>query len=111
MPLFIFMCGAVMTLCGYFATEMFRSAWSKHRKAGSLLAYAVALLSLGFRVSPWIPVIKPIFTLSFTTLAMGWSVLALAVLYVFCDILMFRRGWGLVLLFVDSKCLSRMALS
>jgi predicted acyltransferase len=90
---------AVMTLCGYFATEILRSAWSERRKAATLFVYAVALLALGFGVSPWIPVIKPIYTLSFTALAMGWSVLALALLYILCDILMVRRGWWLVLLF------------
>ena len=89
----------VMTMCGYFATEILRSAGTPRRKAIALFAYAGGLLAVGFGVSPWIPVIKPIFTLSFTALAMGWSVLSLAVLYVLCDILMFRRGWGLVLLF------------
>ena len=88
-----------MTLCGYHAAEMLRSAWSKRTKAVALFAYAAGLLALGFGVSPWIPVVKPIFTLSFTALAMGWSVLALAVLYVLNDILMLRRGTWLVILF------------
>lgn len=90
---------AVMTLCGTFATELLRTDWKPRRKAQALFAYAAGLLILGFAVSPWIPVIKPIFTLSFTALAMGWSVLALALLYVLCDILMVRRGWWLILLF------------
>ena len=49
--------------------------------------------------SIWIPVIKPIFTLSFTAQAMGWCVIALAVLYVLTDILKLRRGLGVVILF------------
>ena len=90
---------AAMTLCGAHATELLRTSWPKRTKAFALFAYAAGLLALGFGVSPWIPVIKPIFTLSFTALAMGWSVLALAVLYVLNDVLMLRRGTGLVLLF------------
>ena len=38
-------------------------------------------------------------SLMFAALAMGWRVLALAVLYVVCDIWRFRRGTALVLLF------------
>ena len=90
---------AVMTLCGYHATQLLRAAWERRTKALALFGYAAALLALGFGVSPWIPVIKPIFTLSFTALAMGWSVLALAILYVLNDILMIRRGAWPVLLF------------
>ena len=90
---------AVMTLCGYHATRILQTDWTKRRKALSLFAYGAGLLVLGFAVSVWIPVIKPIFTLSFTAQAMGWSVLSLAVLYVITDILMLRRGWWLVLLF------------
>ena len=90
---------AAMTLCGYHATQLLRTAWTKRTKALALFGYAAGLLALGFGVSSWIPVIKPIFTLSFTALAMGWSVLALAVLYVINDILMIRRGAWLILLF------------
>ena len=43
--------------------------------------------------------IKPIFTLSFTAQAMGWCVIALAALYVLTDILMLRKGLGVVLLY------------
>jgi len=89
----------VMTLCGYLATEVLRTTWTKWRKAGVLFGYAAGLLILGFVSSIWIPVIKPVFTLSFTALAMGWSVLALAILYVICDIWECRRGWGPVLFF------------
>ena len=89
----------VMTMCGYHATGILRGSWSKRGKALALFAYAVALFAVGGVSSVWVPVIKPIFTLSFTALAMGWCVLALALLYVACDIFMLRRGTALVLLF------------
>ena len=90
---------AVMTLVGSHAAEILRGAGEKKSKAVKLFAYGAALETLGWAVSPWIPVIKPIFTLSFTAQAMGWCVISLAVLYVLTDILMFRKGLGVVILF------------
>ena len=90
---------AAMTLSGYFATEILRGEGEKKPKAVKLLLYGGALEIVGWAVSPWIPVIKPIYTLSFTAQAMGWCVMALAVLYILTDILMFRKGLGVVILF------------
>jgi len=90
---------AAMTLSGYFATEILRGKGEKKSKAVKLLLYGGVLEAVGWAVSPWIPVIKPIFTLSFTAQAMGWCVIALAVLYILTDILMLRKGLGVVILF------------
>ena len=90
---------AVMTFAGYFATLILIGDGSKWRKAGWLFAYGAVLLALGCGSSPWIPVIKPIFTTSCTALAMGWCVMSLAVLYVITDIWMLRRGTSILLFF------------
>ena len=90
---------AVMTLAGYHAAEILRGEGEKRSKAMKLFAYGAALEVVGWAVSPWIPVIKPIFTLSFTAQAMGWCVISLAILYVLTDILMLRKGLGVVILF------------
>lgn len=90
---------AVMTLAGYHAAEILRGEGEKRSKAVKLFVYGAALEIAGWAVSPWIPVIKPIFTLSFTVQAMGWCVISLAVLYVLTDILMLRKGLGIVILF------------
>ena len=90
---------AAMTLSGYFATEILRGEGEKWTRAKRLFIYGGALEVVGWAVSPWIPVIKPIFTLSFTAQAMGWCVIALAILYVLTDILMLRRGLWVVILF------------
>lgn len=90
---------AVMTLAGFHATEILRGEGSRPSRAARLFGYGVALEVVGWAVSPWIPVIKPIFTLSFTAQAMGWCVMSLALLYVLTDILMLRRGLGVVVLF------------
>ena len=90
---------AAMTLVGLHVTEILRGTGEKRRKAVWLFAYGAALEAVGWGVSPWIPVIKPIFTLSFTAQAMGWCVISLAVLYVITDIFMLRKGLGVVVLF------------
>lgn len=90
---------AAMAFAGYHAAQMLRSGRGKWRKAGLLAAYGVALLAIGLVSEIWIPCIKPIFTLSFTSQSMGWCVLALAVLYVVTDIWMFRRGSASILFF------------
>jgi len=90
---------AAMAFAGYHATRILQSAWSAWGKAGALLAYGVALLALGLVSEIWIPCIKQIFTLSSAAQAMGWSVLALDVLYVVTDVWKFRKGMAGVLLF------------
>jgi len=88
-----------MTLCGLNATEILRGAGTKGVKAAKLAGLGAGLLAFGWAVTPWVPMIKHIFTLSFTAQAMGWCMLALAALYVVNDILLWRRGWGVVLLY------------
>lgn len=83
-----------MTFAGYHAARILLSERTKGRKAGLLFIYGVTLLVIGFLCEIWEPCIKPIFTLSFTAQAMGWCVIALAVLYVVNDICMFRRGFA-----------------
>ena len=90
---------AAMTMCGYHAAETLRKPWSEKARAAALFGGAAALLVVGFVSSAWIPVIKPVYSFSFTALAMGWCVLLLAILYVVCDIWKVRRGTALVLLF------------
>ena len=55
------------------------------------------------------PCIKHIYTVSFTCQAMGWSVLALDLLYVLTDILPCRRGWGFVTLYGQCALTAYMA--
>jgi len=90
---------AVMTMCGYHATGILRSSWPHRKKTVVLFAYGFALVAVGGIASVWIPIIKPIFTLSFTALAMGYCVLVLGVLYVLTDVLRLRQGLEVVLLF------------
>lgn len=90
---------AAMALTGYHATELLRSGLTQWQKAKWMSVGGAALLALGFAVSPFIPVSKPICSLSFTLQAMGWSVLAYAACYVVGDIWKWRRGTWLFILY------------
>lgn len=87
---------AAMTFAGSFATEILRREDPAPRKAGLLAGYGAAMLAAGWALSPWVPVIKHIYTVSFSLQAMGWCVLALAALYALVDVAGFRRWTGLV---------------
>ena len=87
-----------MSLCGYHSTKLLMAGRTPWRKVANLGVLAASLLATGFCMMPWIPVVKPIFSLSFTALAMGWSAAAYAVLYALTDIWRFRRGLGVFML-------------
>ena len=103
-----FMFGA-MTLCGAQCAEILRGKGPNSRKATALLVIGVLLLGAGLALEQAVPCIKHIFTVSFTCQAMGWCVLALAVLYVLTDILPCRRGWWLVTLYGQCALTAYMA--
>jgi len=97
LPTLVF--GAI-TLAGYHSTMVLRSARAQRAKAVTLFAAGAASLAVGWALVPMgVPMVKQIFTVSFTLQAIGWSVLALAALYVLTDILKLRRGLGLIILF------------
>ncbi len=88
-----------LALWGGEATRLLRSARPPMVKALLLFAASQLFLGSGLLLTFWEPAIKRIFTISFTLQAAGWSMLLLSVLYLFVDVLNFRRGWGLLLLF------------
>ena len=90
---------AAMTLCGFHATEILKSGMAQRAKAATLFGCGAGSLALGWIASIWIPVIKPIYTVSFTLQAMGWCAISLSILYALTDILKWRRGLALPILF------------
>lgn len=97
-----------MALCGMEATQILSAAENPIRKFGILFGVGACLLAMGLVLSLWIPVIKPIYTLSFTAQAMGWCCLAFAVLYLLTDFFGFRRGLWLITLFGQTALLAYM---
>ena len=99
----------VMTLCGMEATGILTdAAASPMKRLARLAAVGAALLAFGWAVSPWIPAIKHIYTLSFTAQAMGWCLLLLAALYLVVDVFRLRKGTGLILLFGQTSLMAYM---
>ena len=99
---------AAMTLCGAEATRILRGTERESVRFVRLLALGAVLLTVGLLLSPWIPMIKPIYTLTFTSQAMGWCCISLSLLYGLTDILEFRRGFGLFVLFGQTALLAYM---
>ena len=90
----------VMTLMGMISTEILTAKdASGNAKAVRLGLLGAGVLALGWITYPFIPSVKHIFTLTFTAQAMGWCMLSLALLYYVTDVLRFRRGLGLFILF------------
>ena len=97
-----------MTLCGAAATEMLSSEKPARRKCTGVALVGAVLLAAGWALSPWIPAIKHIYTLTFTAQAMGWCMLLLAALYLLTDILKFRSGLWLFILFGQTSLMAYM---
>jgi len=89
----------VMGLAGWHATTVLIGAAAKRTKLLTLVGVGVGLLALGFALSTFDPIVKHIFTASFTSLAMGTAFLLYALFYGLFDMLGWRRGTGLLNLF------------
>ena len=101
---------AAMTILGMECTKLLTDGrYAQWRRAGILAAASLAILGAGFLSSYIIPVIKPIFTVSFTLLAIGWSMLALTILYVITDVFKFRFGMSIPILFGQFALLAYMS--
>lgn len=101
---------AAMTILGMESAKLLTDKKLTQRlRAGILAAASVAILGAGFLLSLEIPVIKPIFTVSFTLLAIGWSMLALTILYIITDIFKFRFGLSIPILFGQFALLAYMS--
>ena len=99
-----------MGLAGAFATEIVKGALAPCRKAGALAGVGAGLLALGGVFATFDPVVKHIFTASFTFLAMGVAFLLYSLFYWLFDIVGIRRGTGLVALFGRHSLLAYMCI-
>ena len=105
----VLMFGA-MTLCGMEATLILRAKDDLKVRFRKLLFLGLALLAAGWALVPWIPMVKHTYTYTFTAQAMGWNCLALAVLFYLTDILKWRRGLGLFILFGQHALVAYLAI-
>ncbi len=67
--------------------------------AKRLLLAAVLLITLGLLAGLWQPIVKRIWSASFTLYSAGWSFLLLALFYWWIDVKGHTKGWGWLLYF------------
>lgn len=88
-----------LTVVGLEATLVLKSAMAAKRKMMTLGLAGSGLAVLGWALTPWIPMIKHIYSPSFTLAAAGYALLLLTALYWLTDIVGFRRGMWLFTLY------------
>jgi heparan-alpha-glucosaminide N-acetyltransferase len=94
----------VNVLAGVLAGELLASGRTARQKMAALGAAAAACGGVGWALSIWIPVIKHIWTASFTFFSIGWTLLALLLFYWVCEVKQWRR-WARVFLMVGANSL------
>ena len=77
------------TLAGDWLRADVRAAGGAWRKVGGLALAGVVCLVAGWAWSPWLPVIKNLWTSSFVLVSGGWCLLLLALSHALVDV----RGW------------------
>jgi predicted acyltransferase len=88
-----FIGNAVTILFGYWAGMLMRSQKPHGYKLKVLLASAAAAFALGLALEPFNPMVKRLWTASFTFFSAGWVILMLMALYWFVDVKQ-RRKWA-----------------
>ena len=78
-------------LFGVVCGRLVGSDWPRRKVLGTLLLAGLAGLALGLALSPAVPLIKRIWTASFTLYAGGWTVLFLGLFYWLIEVQAWRR--------------------
>lgn len=99
-----FLTSATATIAGVMAANVLRSLEIPTQRKFLILGIAaVALIVLGVAISPWIPVIKRIWTPSFAMVSVGCTLIALLAFYAI-DLAWPRAPWG-VFTAVGANCI------
>ena len=88
-----------MGILASLAGDVLKSDRPPWTKAWLLAVPGLASSALGWALTPWIPSIRYIYTVSFVFQTLGLSALLLSALYVLTDVWNVRRGTGLLVLF------------
>lgn len=78
-------------LLGAMAGQWLRSGRTGNRKAAGLALAGVACLAVGYMWGLWFPIIKVIWTSSYTLYSGGWSLLLLALFYWVIDVRGYKK--------------------
>lgn len=82
----------VTVMFGVFAGKILKADQSKQKNALLLLAFGIATTAAGVLLGLHDPIIKKLWSASFTLLSGGYCLLLLALFYWVIDVLQFRRG-------------------
>src|SRR5262245_51285088 len=96
---------AATILLGVLAGELIRRGGSKTTKLIVMIIVGVTLLMVGWALGPVVPLVKRIWTSSFTLLAGGWTFLMLAVFYGLVEVVGWRR-WTFPLVVVGMNSIA-----
>lgn len=86
-----FVCSTVTTLFGAWVGELIRSVRPLSSKLKILAAAMAASWACGLGLSPWIPLVKRLWTASWTLYSTGWVLFMMLVFVLAVDVLGWRR--------------------
>jgi heparan-alpha-glucosaminide N-acetyltransferase len=97
-------------ILGVMAGQIVLTSRDPRRTSLTLLLAALAMIAVGLAVSPWAPIIKRIWTPSFTVYSAGWTTLMLAAFYWAVEVQGWRR-WTFPLLVVGMNSIAAYVIS
>lgn len=101
------------TLLGTFAGDWLRTRTAPWGRVAGLAAAGAACVAAGWAWSPWLPVIKNLWTSSFVLVSGGWCLLLLALFHAVVDVLGWRRplffftviGANAITIYLAQRCI------
>jgi heparan-alpha-glucosaminide N-acetyltransferase len=105
-----FIGNAITILFGAWTGLLFQSKVKTERRVAVLVSAMVGCFALGLILPMWIPIIKRLWTVSFTFLSTGWVLLALLGLHYIVDLKGWQR-WTWPAIVVGTNCIFIYAFS
>lgn len=99
-----FIGNAMTILFGYWAGMLLLTKKSHKEKLQILLACAIAGFAIGLALEPFIPMVKRLWTVSFTFFSAGWVILMLAAFYWIIEVKQVKR-WAFAFLVLGMNSL------
>lgn len=99
-----FLGNAVTILFGVWAGMLLQSRRTEQQRMMMLAGSAVLCFGLGLLLATWIPMVKRLWTVSFTFFSAGWVLLALLGVYYIVDVKGWKR-WTFPAVVIGTNCL------
>lgn len=99
-----FISSTVTTLFGVWTAMLLRSRRTEARKLTMLAAFALGCFALGLAISPFNPIVKRLWTASFTLVSAGWVLLGMLVFVWLIEVRQYRR-WAFPMVVVGMNCI------